>query len=109
MPTATKKVKIGAKQYPVAEMGSLDRSGVRRLRELVEAASALDGEQDATKALAGTDVLWDLAALLVPSAPQDVIDSLSIDEVAGIVMETGALTGSVGGITLGESSASTDS
>ena len=95
------KVKIGRKTYPVKLFNKMNRREARFLRETAERANSQDIE-----------ALWDLLAAVVPSAPQEEIDELSSEQVEDMLREAEIIAGSVtegGGVTLGESVASTGS
>ena len=95
------KVKIGRKSYPVKLFNEMNRREARFLRETAERANSQDIE-----------ALWDLLAAVVPTAPQDEIDELAAEQVEEMLRDAKIIAGTIteaGGVTLGESAASTDS
>lgn len=102
MPEKTEqKIKIGRKSYAVKPFNKMNRAEARFLRESAERSSK------------DPDALWDMLAAVVPSAPQEEIDTLSVDEAEQKLRDakiiTGRLASEIDDVMLGESAASTDS
>ena len=93
--TDKKTVKIGRRTYPVLLPNHMSRKQIRALKDAQARANSNDVE-----------AIWDILELFVPSAPSEVVDELTPDEIAEILRGANLMSGDLDSPTAGESSAS---
>ncbi len=106
-------VKYKGKNYKVNGFNNLSRKQVRTLREAIVRANAMgEGGGDTTQQLDAAEALWDMVGVVLPTIPEKVLDEMGMDDAQDLLSRAGIIKGDLAGgedVTLGESSASTDS
>lgn len=108
-------VKYKGKNYKVNQFNNLSRKQVRTLREAVTRANATSGEGvSVSDQLDASEALWDMVAVVLPGIPEKALDDMGMDDAQDLLRRAGIIQGAIAGdggegVSLGESSASTDS
>lgn len=116
---AAETVTIDGTTYKVPNIDRLDRAGVKRLRAVMPLVEQFQNvnEENMDESLAAVDALYDIVGAIYDEIPQETIDTLLTDDLKALVQAAGLFnfTGDDAvdevalSITLGESSASTNS
>lgn len=105
-------VKYKGKNYKVSGFNNLSRKQIRTLRSAIERANSMDAEGVSTMdQMDAAEALWDMVSVILPTIPEKVLDDMGMDEAEGLLRRAGIIQGTISdsGVSLGESSASTDS
>lgn len=106
-------VKYKGKNYKVNQFNNLSRSQVRTLRDAVRRANVTNtADASVTDQLDASEALWDMVAVVLPGISEKMLDDMGMDDAQDLLRRAGIISGSIDGgegVSLGESSASTDS
>ena len=102
---ALKTITIRGKEYPEPSVDRLKRKQAKKFQEISK-------QIERSPSGVPIDMLWDMAEILVPNLPEDVLDDLELGEIKEMIESAGIMNfsedagGGEASEELGESSAS---